>query len=401
MDGRPYLLEVLRTLWPREHGPQVHRGSPGPHAEQMFIAFPNGRSPNLLLPCRPRAAAAALRAYGGHGSRASRLRSRLAAGLMASGLGGRIFRDRVSVVGPGEGISDEIERVLGFPVQVALRGGPPRANRKPVLAVMDDDSRPVAFVKVGVGPLTDRLVRTENDALLRMAEAGTGTVRVPRVLHFGRWRDLFVLVEEALPVQASRSLDAPTLQRAMKEVAEAFGTTSMVWSASDHARSVRERLQVLPRRDLAGRLGSAADVLAAEEVPLPIGAWHGDWTPWNCASVDGCVLLWDWERFDVGVPLGFDLLHFDLQTSLRRAGTPSSEQPHALLATAATRLQVFGLTPEQARATALAYLLELASRYLVDDQAGAGARAGDVEHWLLPVITEAVQQVSPGGGRSR
>jgi hypothetical protein len=32
------------------------------------------------------------------------------------------------------------------------------------------------------------------------------------------------------------------------------------------------------------------------------------------------------------------------------------------------------------------YLLELASRYLDDDQLGAGARLGDVQRWLLPYV---------------
>ena len=107
----------------------------------------------------------------------------------------------------------------------------------------------------------------------------------------------------------------------------------------------------------------------------------------------GNVLMWDWERFGTGVPLGFDLLHYDLQTALARAGTPSCDEPAALMAAAESRLQALGLSPEQAGLTALAYLVEVASRYLVDDQAGAGARAGEVDRWLLPVITRAVEHL--------
>ena len=47
---------------------------------------------------------------------------------------------------------------------------------------------------------------------------------------------------------------------------------------------------------------------------LTFGAWHGDWAPWNMASTERGLLVWDWERFTSGVPLGFDALHYRLQS---------------------------------------------------------------------------------------
>ena len=132
-----------------------------------------------------------------------------------------------------------------------------------------------------------------------------------------------------------------------------------------------------------------------------MGSWHGDLTPWNCASVDGAVLVWDWERFDTDVPVGFDLLHFSLQASLARPGSPSRNEPDALLASAAARLAPLGLNQDQATFTAVAYLIEIATRYLVDDQAAAGANVGGVERWLLPAVQDAVHRLaSERGGRS-
>src|SRR5690606_19279441 len=56
------------------------------------------------------------------------------------------------------------------------------------------------------------------------------------------------------------------------------------------------------------------------DVELTLGAWHGDWTPWNMAWDGTQVLLWDFERFATGVPVGFDRVHYALQVVLRDRG---------------------------------------------------------------------------------
>src|SRR4051795_13687655 len=99
MSGRPYLLQHLETLRPGGPLPHAPQGRTGPAPGRSFLAVPRGRSPSLLLPAERNAAAAALRAYGGHGSRLSSLRTRVAGGVMASGLGALLFRDRLTVSG--------------------------------------------------------------------------------------------------------------------------------------------------------------------------------------------------------------------------------------------------------------------------------------------------------------
>ena len=317
---RPYLLEVVDALWPSAPAATIHRGRTGREAT-TFVAVPTAGSPRLLLPAGGAPAAGAVRAYGGHASWTGRWRSRGAGALFALGVGGLLFRDRVAVGVDGESVLDELAQVLGEPVHVALRAGPPRANRKPVLAVLDAGGRPLAFAKVGLTPLTADLLAVEASALTGLAGKASDLVRVPRLLHHGTWRDMTILVQEALPV----------------------------------------------------------------------GCWHGDWTPWNSASLDGSVLLWDWERFDTGVPIGFDLLHHDLQSALATDCSPA--RPTALLNTVSSRLAPLGLTSGQATLTGVAYLVELASRYLVEDQAAAGAAVGDVGRWLLPVLTRAARDL--------
>lgn len=401
MTNRPYLLEITETLWPADSPPQVHRGRPGPGARQTFIALPRGSRPRLLVPPSRAAAAAAVRAYRGQSSRVSHLRMQMAAVAMSLGLGPLLFRDRLSVAGDGGSITDELSSILGVPVQVAVRGGPPRANRKPVLAVFDAAGHLLlAFAKLGNTPLTERLVAAEAEALRRLAEVDTPSVRTPRVIHCGPWRDMVLLVQEALPIERSRPVREAMLQRAMREVAEALGTTTAPWTVSPHAVGMRKQLAGMPASAESRELGAAIEALSAQEVPLRLGCWHGDWTPWNCSAVRRSVLTWDWERFAEGVPVGFDALNYSLQAALARAGTPTTAQPEALLASAVERLAPFGVTPAEAQVTAVAYLIEIASRYMRDNQAAAGAHVGAVGSWLLPAITRATADLQRNGEKT-
>ncbi len=58
---------------------------------------------------------------------------------------------------------------------------------------------------------------------------------------------------------------------------------------------------------------------AEPEKVFELGAWHGDWTAWNCAAAAQAdqVLVWDWERYTEGVPRGFDALHHHFHGSGR------------------------------------------------------------------------------------
>jgi len=105
------------------------------------------------------------------------------------------------------------------------------------------------------------------------------------------------------------------------------------------------------------------------------------------------LLVWDWERFTIGVPLGYDALHFDLQQriSSQPDGAAAVRQT---LAAAPELLTPLGVTaPAAVRVTALLYLIDLAARYLADRQAEAGARLGVLGSWLLPVLLSTVEDL--------
>lgn len=393
---RPYLLGVADLLWPEGPAAEVHGRKDVADGALTFRALPNARFPRLLVPVPAREAAAAVRAYGGHGTRGTRARTAAVAAVLSLRLGDVVFRDRVTVGSPARGISAELAKVLGHPVRLAVRGGPPRANRKPVLAVLDPAGGLRAFAKIGTGPLPATLVQAEAAALGRLSRHRGGIVRAPRLLHAGSWQDMPLIVQQALPLRRSGAVRPAALGEAMREVAGLGGTGTAPWRSSASAAQVRDRLHGAPRSNATVVLQGLVDALDRQDVELPLGAWHGDWTPWNCAAADGSVAVWDWERFSTGVPVGMDLLHYELQTAVARPEAISPDLPRALLATAPQRLASWGLNAPQARVTAAAYLVEICSRYLVDDQAETGARVGALDAWLLPVLSEAMEQLDGG-----
>jgi hypothetical protein len=139
----------------------------------------------------------------------------------------------------------------------------------------------------------------------------------------------------------------------------------------------------------------ALDTLAtaAGGTALALGCWHGDWTPWNMASTSEGLLVWDWERFTAGVPVGFDALHYRLQSDV----VPGHREPRVAAAhcieDAPATLAPYGLSAAEARLTAVLYLADLATRYLADRQAQAGAALGAPGTWLIPAVTEQVGQL--------
>ena len=104
------------------------------------------------------------------------------------------------------------------------------------------------------------------------------------------------------------------------------------------------------------------------------------------ASTTHGLLVWDWERFTAGVPLGFDALHYRLQADLGPRHRNPLTAATASVRSAARLLAPFGVSTEQAQLTGILYLADLATRYLVDRQASAGAQNGAPGTWLIPAI---------------
>ncbi|WP_327047979.1 hypothetical protein OG320_08920 [Microbispora sp. NBC_01189] len=244
-------------------------------------------------------------------------------------------------------IETHLSEVLGRRVRVVVHVRPARrANRKPVLEAYDSSGL-VAFVKIGASEQARALVRHEGEVLRGLADRALKVVAPPTVLHHGVWRGLEVLALSPLPVTTRPFTTRPFTSN----------------------------------RVSAGLLASAVQEIAALGPHTGTAAWHGDFTAWNTAAgPDGRLLVWDWERFAVGVPVGFDALHHFFHRALRRMPPPVAAR--ACLAQAGRVLEPFGADSAGARRTAAHYLITLAERHRRDGHEPLGSPAT----WLNPAI---------------
>lgn len=412
-DRTAYLWETLRTLWPepaqitRSGRAAPGRAAPG-RARTEFLVLPSEARAVLLLPRRPRrAAAGALRHYKASAAGPRRLLFRgLALGARA-GLAD-VLPHRISIEsgrpGPHPDLPGYLRYVLGRDLVVSLRIGPPRANRKPVLELLSPSGQVLGFAKAGVTALTRELVRAEAAALTRLGAAALTHLEVPRLIHHGQWHDHEILVQTPL-CGSGRPGTAAGLSAAMQELAAVQGVTTQPVFASQYWRDLRSRLVAcVPQPSAAALLRVMTELeTGANLTSLTFGSWHGDWTPWNMAWSHGRALVWDWERFQGGVPLGYDAVHYQFQGAVTGDGPAARAAAEAAVTGASATLAPFGIEPAAAGFVAALYLLELAARYLHDGAAQAGARLGDVSSWLLPVLTWHTGRLGapsrPGGVR--
>jgi hypothetical protein len=341
-------------------------------------------------------AASAVRRYAEPQSRSAKLKRDAVVAALRTGASSVLLRDRIKVTGPAaESIDGHLRDALGRDLAVSIHIGPARANRKPVLQLIGPDGETFGFGKLGTGPLTQRLVRDETNALIALGKSGLTRLTVPTVLHAGQWRGLQVLVQSALPVWLPRAPLTPRrLAAAMVDIAGCCGYTTGTLVGSAYWAELRSRLAVVADRSEGVALAAAAELLAGHSgtTTLRYGAWHGDWAPWNMANLADALLVWDWERFAQGVPVGFDAVHHELQRRIQSSGDAAGAV-EATVRMAGELLAPFGVDPQARELTALLYLVDLAARYLTDRQAEAGARLGVLGTWLLPVLIRRVEEL--------
>ncbi len=377
MTVSPHLAELLETLWPG--GSDAPPGLP----DVRLVALPNARSPRVVLPGRPwRVSAGALRHYRTSATGVRRVAASAGSLGLRAGLGelmpGRLRRPAA------DGIDAHLCDVLGRQVHVSLYVGPQRAVQKPVLQVLDDTGRPIAFAKVAVNTLTTDLIRHEAAALDLLQDAGLTSVRVPRILHRGEWHSRELLVQEALVPTGRAEVAPPLLAEAAREISAVGGHHDHDLADNPYVADLRARVAALPPHAHSGALSSTLDaVLAAPGIRLTLGSWHGDWAPWNMAQAHGRVLVWDWEGFGSGVPVGFDACHHEVFDQVTFRGTAPTQAFRSLFDHSEAVLGPMGVEADARPWTALLYAVELATSYLENGEAVvAGTVLSRLDDWL-------------------
>ncbi len=363
--GHP-LLDTVSSLWPTARI-SIAPGRRGSAAKQL-IYVPNSDDPRLLVPAgHRRASSAALRRFNHYLPVKDRLRRVLAAGGMRLGLE-RMLAHRIALA-EREAAPDSIEtylsEVLGEEVVVSLGIGLTRATQKPVLQAFSPSGRSLAFVKIGDTEHTRELVLAEARALRRIGEIRWSSLSVPQLIHVGAWHRFEVLVMSTLPVPAKPAIRRPVAvppTRPMRELARAFPERSQLVASSALMSRLRVDIADIADEATATTYRRALDRIAGRyrHTVLDFAAWHGDWSPWNMAWRSRKVQLWDWERFETGVPMGMDRIHYVLSALARTDGFSAPTIVRALgLPTAREYVR-----PTQQDVLGLVYLATIVNRYL-------------------------------------
>ena len=396
-DRSQAATDMLAALYPAPL--TVRLGSANRAAvKASWLALPDVHNPRLLVTTgSSRAAVSTLRRQmTGQRSRTRLARSALSLGV-GTGVPRLVPRLRIVVTGPGDAasIEDPLKEVLGVDhVCLTLPIGPARANRKPVLQVTDPAGHVLAYAKVGFNDLTRRLVEHESATLERLSGSTFETIQPPRVLATVHWRDLTVVVMEPLEIPARRLRGSAARDRLIsvtRDIATLAAGPSLPWGEHPHRTALDEGV---------AQCGQVADRVHAQlahldgDVTVSDASWHGDLNSGNIALVEGPCPVWDWERFESAVPLGFDLLHHDLHHSITVEHQSALAAAQSLLLTSRTALEPLGVSAAAADITARSYLLTLAERYLADRQDDAGSSLGRVHHWLLPALEGHSQRTS-------
>ncbi len=390
MTGRPAVPPELVALLvelgvdPRRATLQTRPG----RADRSYLVLPSTARPHLLVPLAP---------AGGHlvtERRSRTLPARAAKAAVAAGLRAGVASwlpiPRLTIDDPAW--ADLQAWVGGAPDdRLGVLVGPPRANRKPVLRLLSADGRTLAFAKVGTTEVSSELVRREAAALAEVATLGWRSLRAPDVLRAGSWHGRELVVTSALAADAQRQpVELPVEQtREIARTGEEHDVPARATStlaASDPAGWGRWGSRIA---DLRARLESAVG-----DRRLPLGAAHGDWTPWNMAWSSQRLEVWDWERFEHGIPQGFDVAHF--AASSVRVSDAGAAGEDAFLAGLPGLLQRCGVDPALTDPVLALYLLRAAGRYAADLSQVPVAAGEHRLDWVLRLLDDRVSRIERG-----
>jgi hypothetical protein len=289
--------------------------------------------------------------------------------------------------------ADSIERHLArcfdTEVRVGVMLGTRRVNQKPVLQVFDLGGRRLGYAKIGHNDLTTALVRSEAASLAAVGGRRPRTFAVPDVLHHNQWRGLEVLVMSDLTTDRRTTVPPAARIEAMREVAQLTRTPSTPLRDSGFWRRLSQDASRLASEPNGRRLGLAAEAVAGShgEDLMVLGGWHGDWGSWNMGVGDGVLKVWDWERYDPEVPLGFDGLHHAAQT-VRPGQDEQTGQEQAFLRAVPSTLADLGVAPDRHHLTLCLYLLEIAVRYVDALTHGATPALTRRAAWTISFLEE-------------
>jgi hypothetical protein len=259
------------------------------------------------------------------------------------------------------------QRLEVSPLSVAIALGRPRPNRKPVLQLIGPDSATIGWAKVSIDDHTANLVRNEA-RFLADADRDVRPLVLPERLLHERWRghELLVLRDLGNNLEGHGALRLdPSMITTIAELggplSEAAPLASPWWTELER-RFARVPTDEQERLEPAVR--SLADRIRSER--WRFGTWHGDLAPWNACRRGRDLVVWDWERAERPVPVGFDAVHARFQYDLLRRGLRPAEAVRSVLESERDLFSRLGYRDGVEEALIDAYLLHLRCRLAGD-----------------------------------
>ncbi|WP_088321050.1 phosphotransferase [Kineosporia sp. R_H_3] len=395
----------LRHLFPAT-GVDVHVGYGPPPAGYRVVdawrVIPSAARPLFLVPVDAGAARRLLTSHNrlrGPKVRAARTAASLAVAGLAAVSGDRTVL-RASV--PRDVPDDAVDAALvtrhlrrhvpgAVATAVSLRAFHPLA--KPTVQVTDGRGRVVAFTKVASDPATGE--RVEREAVL-LRDLGAGlpgpAVRLPRVLDHGTVGPFTVSVVEPLPqsTRGARRDDEDRVLDRLATFAAAFddagpATAPLRTTALWTELTARVRAVTGPdctRPDLADALRALTESVerADGDRPVAVGAFHGDWVPWNMGWAGDTLWVWDLEYGSRQGPVGLDALRWVYQCTHVLDGATFTEAVAAMAAAGPRVLPRLGVpaadVPDLVRTLVRVHLVAVLSTALAALAAGRGLPPG-------------------------
>lgn len=358
VDQRDWWRQILAGA----NGTDPESASSG--RRETYLLFPTATDPRQVVDASSsRLLAAELgRVPAGSSNAAASARRALSIGA-GLGLTKALRPNRLTIEGNGSGtLSARLAELFGRDeVRLSLAAGPVRPNRKPVARILDPNGELLGVAKVGWDAPTRALIEREAAALSGASELPDPFI-TPAARGLIDVGSLRVLVLEPLAIPEDR-IDPLTVDPEVGAVKVLAGPVESVPLAE--APFLVALTDRLVRHDRGAELRGLIDRLVAVSGhdPVRVGRAHGDWAPWNLRRVPAGLLVWDWERFASGIPLGFDLAHHrysvhrphvgDVATSAARAESDLVELVPEL-----------DLGPADAASLVLFQLMELATRHV-------------------------------------
>lgn len=397
--GVENLYDIATILWPNSSISTNSSKFIGSNSHSLeYGVLPSLDSPRLLVPLSPsRATFNAIRNYKASATGASLIKIKILALAGKIGLA-KTFASRITISNRYNGIDIHCSLLFSYPISLALYVGPSRAVQKPVLQILSPDGNTVAFAKIAVNDLTEKLIRNEVRSIGIVESAHLSSLVAPRIIDSRRWNERSTIVQEAISPGKSMHQLMKILPSATRQLSEVAGSEQTEWRASPYRRNLLERLQTLSSMALRSQLVELVGIFDQKmnRRLVSFGSWHGDWSPWNMTTTkDGHqVVAWDWEHFDTGVPIGFDAIHFDISRLVVISGYSPAEAFNRIFQDEHVSLTAATIPKDKITATIYLYILEIVTRYLEHDEVSVGGTPmSRVCEWLPQVSAQAVRML--------